>query len=66
MRHETEHKSFGEPDEMREFPNGTAEILAIGEGQVSAASVISRLVHTMGGEDGTVEDVAETARPGST
>jgi hypothetical protein len=24
-RHETEHKSFGAPDETREFPNGRAE-----------------------------------------
>lgn len=31
MRHETEHKSFGTPDETREFPNGTAEILSMGE-----------------------------------
>jgi hypothetical protein len=34
MRQETEHKSFGEPDETREFPNGYAEILSIGEGEV--------------------------------
>jgi hypothetical protein len=30
VRHETEHKSFGAPDEMREFPNGKAEILSMG------------------------------------
>jgi len=34
MRHETEHRSFGEPDETREFPKGQAEIVSIGEGQV--------------------------------
>ena len=34
MRHETEHKSFGEPDETREFPNGRAEILSIGGAEV--------------------------------
>ena len=34
MRHETEHKSFGAPDEVREFPNGRAEILDIGDAQV--------------------------------
>jgi hypothetical protein len=28
--HETEHKSFGDPDETREFRNGKAEILSIG------------------------------------
>lgn len=33
-RHETEHKSFGEPDETREFPNGRAEILNVGNGEV--------------------------------
>jgi hypothetical protein len=26
-RHETEHESFGVPDEAREFPNGRAETL---------------------------------------
>lgn len=35
MRHETEHTSFGAPDETREFPNGTAEILSIGDAQVA-------------------------------
>jgi hypothetical protein len=34
MAHETEHKSFGEPDETREFPHGKAEVLSIGEGQI--------------------------------
>ena len=33
-RHETEHKSFGAPEEVREFPNGRAEILEIGGGSV--------------------------------
>jgi hypothetical protein len=33
-RHETERKSFGTPDETREFPNGKAEILNIGGGEV--------------------------------
>jgi hypothetical protein len=31
MRQESENTSFGEPDEAREFPNGRAEILAIGD-----------------------------------
>jgi hypothetical protein len=30
----TEHKSFEAPDERREFPNGEAQILAIGESEV--------------------------------
>ncbi len=33
-RHETEHKSFQQADEVREFPNGRAEILRIGGGEV--------------------------------
>ena len=34
MRQETEHKGFRQPDETREFPNGRAEILNIGDGEV--------------------------------
>ncbi|MGK2939603.1 MAG: cupin domain-containing protein [Solirubrobacteraceae bacterium] len=34
MRQITEHKSFDEPDEIREFPNGRAQILHIGQGEV--------------------------------
>jgi hypothetical protein len=30
----TEHRSFQAPDETREFPNGRAEILRIGGGEV--------------------------------
>jgi len=30
----TEHKAFTKPDEVREFPNGRAEILKIGDGEV--------------------------------
>jgi hypothetical protein len=30
----TEHKTFGSPDETREFPHGRAEILDVGGGQV--------------------------------
>ncbi|MGV8977554.1 MAG: RelA/SpoT family protein [Cellulomonas sp.] len=37
---------------------------AIGEGQVSAATVVQRLVHSMGGEPGAEEDIAETTLPG--
>jgi hypothetical protein len=33
-RQETEQKSFDNPDEVREFPNGRAEILRIGGGEV--------------------------------
>ena len=34
MRHETEHKTFGNPDDIRDFPNGTAEIVSIGGAEV--------------------------------
>jgi hypothetical protein len=30
----TEHKTFGMPDEVREFPNGRAEILAVGDAEI--------------------------------
>jgi hypothetical protein len=30
----TEQKSFASPDEVREFPNGRAEILKVGDGEV--------------------------------
>jgi hypothetical protein len=30
----TEHKSFGSPDEVREFPHGKAEILSVGDLQI--------------------------------
>jgi GTP pyrophosphokinase len=36
---------------------------AVGEGQVSAQSVVQRLVAGYGGDEGVVEDVAETAIP---
>lgn len=34
MRHETEHKSFGSPEERREFPHGRAEVLSVGGAEV--------------------------------
>lgn len=34
LRQITENKSFDAPDEIREFPNGRAEILHIGGGEV--------------------------------
>ncbi len=33
-RHETEHKSFDQPEEVREFPNGKAEILTVGGAEI--------------------------------
>ena len=33
-RQQTEHASFRSPSEVREFPNGRAEVLSIGDGEV--------------------------------
>lgn len=49
--------------EMR-FADVSALYAAVGEGQVSAASVVQKLVHSLGGEPAAEEDLAETARPG--
>ncbi len=52
-------------NEMR-YADVSALYAAIGEGQVSAATVVHRLVQAMGGEPGAEEDIAEAARPGNT
>lgn len=52
-------------NEMR-YADVSALYAAVGEGQVSAANVVSRLVQSLGGETGAEEDLAETARPGPT
>jgi len=31
---QTEHKSFSKPDEVREFPNGRAEIVRVGDTEI--------------------------------
>jgi hypothetical protein len=41
-RHETEHRSFSQPQEVREFPNGRAELINVG------GSEIGRLVFQPG------------------
>ncbi|WP_129339842.1 RelA/SpoT family protein [Cellulomonas endophytica] len=46
------------------YPDVTALYAAIGEGQVSAGTVVQRLVHSLGGETATEEDLAEATRPG--
>jgi guanosine-3',5'-bis(diphosphate) 3'-pyrophosphohydrolase len=50
-------------DEMR-YPDVSALYAAVGEGHVSAANVVQRLVATLGGESGTEEDLAEATLPG--
>ena len=34
LKQETEHRAFGEPDEIREFPKGRAEILMVGDAEI--------------------------------
>ncbi|WP_159620819.1 RelA/SpoT family protein [Ruania rhizosphaerae] len=51
-------------DEMH-YPDVTALYAAVGEGHVSAANVVSKLVANLGGEDGHDEDLAEITRPGA-
>jgi GTP pyrophosphokinase len=51
-------------DELR-YPDISALYAAVGEGHVSAQSVVQKLVQTLGGEEGTSEDAAEAARPDS-
>jgi hypothetical protein len=54
--HETEHRSFGQPDETWRFPNGRAEILKVGGGEVG------RLVFEPGWRwSNDVRPIAETA-----
>jgi guanosine-3',5'-bis(diphosphate) 3'-pyrophosphohydrolase len=52
-------------DEMR-HADVSALYAAIGEGQISAATVVQRLVQSMGGDSGAEEDLAEIVRPGRT
>jgi hypothetical protein len=52
---QTEHRDFGEPDELRAFPNGHAEILKVGD------SEIGRLVFEPGWRWATdVKPIAQT------
>jgi len=47
------------------YPDITALYAAIGDSHVSAQSVVSRLVESLGGEEGATEDLAEVVLPGS-
>ena len=47
------------------YPDISALYAAIGEGHVSAQSVVNRLVESLGGEEGATEDLAEATTPGS-
>jgi GTP pyrophosphokinase len=48
------------------YPDISALYAAIGDSHVSAQSVVSRLVESLGGEEGASEDLAEATTPGST
>jgi guanosine-3',5'-bis(diphosphate) 3'-pyrophosphohydrolase len=45
------------------YADVTALYAAVGESQLSAQHVVQRLVQALGGEEGAVEDLAETASP---
>jgi GTP pyrophosphokinase len=45
------------------FPDVSGLYAAVGEGHLSAQTVVQRLVHSMGGPEGAVEDIAEVAVP---
>ncbi len=49
-------------DDLR-YPDISSLYAAVGEGHVSAQSVVQRLVHILGGEEGTTEDAAEAVMP---
>jgi guanosine-3',5'-bis(diphosphate) 3'-pyrophosphohydrolase len=48
--------------EMR-YPDISALYAAIGEGHITAQSVVQKLVDALGGEDGATEDIAEITTP---
>jgi GTP diphosphokinase / guanosine-3',5'-bis(diphosphate) 3'-diphosphatase len=48
------------------YTDVTALYAAVGEGHVSATSVVQKLVASLGGSEGAVEDIAETAVPART
>ncbi|HEU4542833.1 MAG TPA: bifunctional (p)ppGpp synthetase/guanosine-3',5'-bis(diphosphate) 3'-pyrophosphohydrolase [Jiangellaceae bacterium] len=48
-----------------QYPDISALYAAVGEGHVSAQSVVQKLVQSMGGEEGTSDEAAETAIPDS-
>ncbi|GAB7189827.1 GTP pyrophosphokinase [Kineococcus sp. NUM-3379] len=48
------------------YPDVSSLYAAVGEGHISAANVVDRLVAAVGGEAGAEEDLAEATTPGST
>jgi len=58
------HESLVVLAEEMHYADVSGLYAAVGEGQVSAATVVQRLVHSLGGEPANEEDLAETTRPG--
>ena len=57
------HESMaGMAQELR-YADVSALYAAVGEGHITAAGVVGRLVHSLGGEEGAEEDLAEAAIP---
>lgn len=54
---------LGVANDMR-YVDVSALYAAVGEGHVSAANVVHRLVQSVGGSEANQEDIAEVARPG--
>ncbi|MFE3315196.1 RelA/SpoT family protein [Embleya sp. NPDC059213] len=48
------------------YPDISSLYAAIGEGHVSAQTIVQRLVESLGGEEGASEDLAEATRPTTT
>jgi GTP diphosphokinase / guanosine-3',5'-bis(diphosphate) 3'-diphosphatase len=59
MTHET---LTGLASELR-YPDISSLYAAVGDGHVSAQHVVGRLVTSLGGEEGAIEDLAEAATP---
>ncbi|MBL8928689.1 MAG: bifunctional (p)ppGpp synthetase/guanosine-3',5'-bis(diphosphate) 3'-pyrophosphohydrolase [Kineosporiaceae bacterium] len=57
------HESLVAQAQDMRYPDVSALYAAVGEGHIAAASVVSRLVQALGGEEGAEEDLAEAATP---
>ena len=58
------HESLNALAHELNYADVSALYAAVGENQVSATSIVQKLVHTMGGESGAEEDLAEATMPG--
>jgi GTP diphosphokinase / guanosine-3',5'-bis(diphosphate) 3'-diphosphatase len=57
------HESLIALASEKRYPDVSALYAAVGEGHVSATSVVQQLVQSLGGEEGTEEDLAEATSP---